>query len=94
VIAQIAASGFRSTGGHRWNAPDRHFTPGERWELLYVLVDEVRVYPGRIEVALCDGNYASAPLEQAARKARGPKSGGGKAVGAVHTDQGEVHAPQ
>ena len=54
----------------------------------------MRVYPGRIEVALYDGTHASAPLEQAARKARGPKSGGGKAAGAVHTDHGEVHAPQ
>jgi len=72
----------------------RHFTPGERRELLHELVDEVRVYPGRIEVALYDGTHASAPLEQAARKARGPKSGGRKAAGAVHTDHGEVHAPQ
>jgi site-specific DNA recombinase len=72
----------------------RHFTPGERRELLHELVDEVRVYPGRIEVALYDGTHASAPLEQAARKARGPNGGGGKATGEVHAVHGEVHAPQ
>ena len=78
-----------------------YFTPGERRELLHEIIDEVRVYPDRVEVALYDGSHAHAPLEQAARKVRGPGGSGtgGKAkpVAAagdeVHAVHGEVHAP-
>lgn len=70
-----------------------HFTPGERRELLHEIIDEVRVYPDRVEVALYDGTHASAPLEQAVRKVRGPGGGGGKFPAVVHAVHGEVHAP-
>ncbi len=80
-----------------------HFTPGERRELLHEIVDEVRVHPDRVEVALYDGTHASAPMEQAVRKVRGPGGGGGgkpsklngiSAKGAeVRAVHGEVHAP-
>ena len=61
-----------------------HFTPGERRELLQELIDAVRVYPDRIEVALYDGTHATAPLAQAKRKVRG--STGGSKVHAVHAE--------
>lgn len=70
-----------------------HRAPGERRELLHEIIDEVRVYPDRVEVALYDGTHASAPLEQAARKVRGPGGGGGKSPAVVHAVHGEVHAP-
>lgn len=47
------------------------FTAGERRELLHEIIDEVRVYPDRVEVALYDGTHADAVLTQAARKVRG-----------------------
>ncbi len=80
-----------------------HFTPGERRELLHEIIDEVRVFPDHIEVALYDGTHAAAPIEQAARKVRGPGGGGGSngkrststlaGGGTVHAVHAEVHAP-
>lgn len=62
------------------------------------------MYPDRVEVALSDGTHASAPMEQAVRKVRGPGGGGeGKSAKAdgmsakgaeVHAVHGEVHAPE
>lgn len=77
-----------------------YFTPGERRELLHEIIDEVRVYPDRVEVALYDGTHADAALAQAARKVRGPggsgKPGAAKPAapegGEVHAVHGEVHA--
>jgi len=83
-----------------------YFTPGERRELLHEIIDEVGVYPDRVEVALYDGTPADAALAQAARKVRGPggsgKPGAAKPVAVdgdgpagvvpVHAVHAEVHA--
>ena len=80
-----------------------HFTPGERRELLHEIVDEVRVFPDHVEVALYDGTNVQEAIQQVARKVRGPGGGGGGKTGkgatgtpakggTVHAVHAEVHA--
>jgi DNA invertase Pin-like site-specific DNA recombinase len=78
-----------------FDALQAHFTAGERREFLHEIVDEVRVHPDRVEVALYDGTHAAAPLAQAKRRAR--KVGGGGAAGGDGAEGGaltgtDVHA--
>ena len=54
-------------------------TPDERKELLDLMIDEVVVYPDRLEVALYEGSAASVALEKVdgrAKKATAASSGG------------------
>ena len=73
-----------------------HFTPGERRELLHEIVDEVRVYPDHVEVALYDGTSVQEAIQQVARKVRGSGGTGGgkngKGATATPTNGGTVHA--
>jgi hypothetical protein len=66
-----------------FDALQAHFTAGERREFLHEIVDEVRVFPDRVEVALYDGTHAAAPLAQAKRRARKAGGGAGGAGGAA-----------